>query len=48
MSPLSIAQYLDTHEYESYFDYVIFDGAGKSSEGRRCTWSTSLGENTTL
>lgn len=29
MSPLSIAQYLDTHEYESYFDYVIFDEASQ-------------------
>ena len=29
MSPLSIAQYLDTKTYESYFDYVIFDEASQ-------------------
>lgn len=29
MSPLSIAQYLDTKTYESYFDYIIFDEASQ-------------------
>lgn len=29
MSPLSIAQYLDPKQYESYFDYVIFDEASQ-------------------
>lgn len=29
MSPLSIAQYLDSNIYESYFDYVIFDEASQ-------------------
>ena len=29
MSPLSIAQYLDTKKFESYFDYVIFDEASQ-------------------
>lgn len=29
MSPLSIAQYLDTKTFESYFDYIIFDEASQ-------------------
>lgn len=29
MSPLSIAQYLDTYTYENYFDYIIFDEASQ-------------------
>ncbi len=29
MSPLSIAQYLDTKKYESFFDYIIFDEASQ-------------------
>ena len=29
MSPMSIAQYLDSEKYESYFDYVIFDEASQ-------------------
>ena len=29
MSPISIAQYLDTKTYESYFDYIIFDEASQ-------------------
>ncbi|MBQ6218131.1 MAG: DUF4011 domain-containing protein [Methanosphaera sp.] len=29
MSPLSIAQYLDSKTYESFFDYVIFDEASQ-------------------
>ena len=29
MSPLSIAQYLDTKTFESFFDYIIFDEASQ-------------------
>lgn len=29
MSPLSIAQYLDTKTFEAYFDYIIFDEASQ-------------------
>lgn len=29
MSPLSIAQYLDSKTFESYFDYIIFDEASQ-------------------